>query len=106
MGGSLRWLSSLAQRACLRFVPLAARRVPSAILRLMLGVRGKALLVLLSVRAGDVRDLRRRSAGLFGDLAVLLDQEPVCWLVAVNAARQRARHLAGRALRAVFVRRH
>jgi hypothetical protein len=59
--------------------------------------------LLLCVRAGDARDLRRRAAGLFGDLAVLLDQEPVRRLVAVDAAGQRARHLAVGALRTVFV---
>ena len=48
----------------------------------MLGVHGKALLALLRVRAGNAFDLRRGAAGLFGDLAILLDQEAVRRLVA------------------------
>jgi hypothetical protein len=59
--------------------------------------------LLLRVRAGDARDLRWRAAGLFGDLAVLLDQEAVRRLVSVDAAGQRSRHLAVGALRAVVI---
>src|SRR5579871_4982368 len=60
-------------------------------------------ILLLRSRAGDALDLRRRLAGLFGDLAVLLDEKTVGRLVAVDAAGERARHLAVRALRAVLI---
>src|SRR6202043_1919806 len=51
----------------------------------------------------DALDLDRRPAGFLGDVAVLFDQEFVRGLVAVDPAGQRARNLAVRALRTVFV---
>jgi len=64
---------------------------------------GVVPLFFLRARALDALDLDRRPAGFFGDIAVLLDQEFVRRLVAIDAGGQRARHLAVRALRAVFV---
>src|ERR1700729_4280980 len=59
--------------------------------------------LLLRAGAGDTLDLRRRLAGFPGDVSILFDQEAVRRLIAVDAAGQRARHLAVRALCAVFV---
>src|SRR5580704_2436296 len=64
---------------------------------------GVVLHFLLLARARDALDLRHRAPGFFRDLAVLLDQKTVRRLVAVEAAEQRARHLAVGALRAVFI---
>src|SRR5579862_1054978 len=64
---------------------------------------GVVLDLLLLARARDALDLRHRPAGFFRDLAILLDQETVRRLVAVEAAKQRARHLAVGALRAVLI---
>src|SRR4029077_3619263 len=59
--------------------------------------------LLLLARARDALDLRHRTSGFFRHLAVLLDQKTVRRLVAVEAAEQRARHLAVGALRAVLI---
>src|SRR5271170_7240925 len=55
---------------------------------------GIIALSLLLAGARNAFDRRRRPAGFFGDLAVLLYQEAVRGLVAVDAAGQRARHLS------------
>src|SRR5262249_52597582 len=64
---------------------------------------GVVPLFLLGAGPRDGLVLARRPAGFLGDVAVLFDQELVRGLVAVDPAGQRARHLAVRTLRAVFV---
>src|SRR5277367_5874820 len=57
----------------------------------------------LGAGTGDALDLERRPAGFLGDVAVLLDEELVRRLVAVEPAGQHARNLAVRSLRAVLI---
>src|ERR1700761_3556892 len=57
----------------------------------------------LAVGTDNALDLDRGLAGFLGNLAVLLDQEAVRRLVAVDAAGERARHFAVRALRTVLI---
>src|SRR5262249_30637638 len=60
--------------------------------------------LLLGADAANALDRERRAATLFGDFAVLLDDEPTRDLVVVlEAAEQRRRHAAVRALRTVLV---
>lgn len=64
-------------------------------------LRGR--LLLLRAHALDALDLQRRTAGLFGDLAVLLGDGGFGRLVAVESPKQFGGHAAVGALRAVFI---
>src|SRR5579862_1906165 len=96
-GSDIDWTAAVRSRA-----PSEPRRITAEQKSAGLFPIGVAELF-LGTRADDALDLGRRAAGFFRDLAVLLDQEAVRRLVAVDAAGERARHLAVRALRAVFV---
>ena len=61
------------------------------------------LLLLLRAHALDALDLQRRTAGLFGDLAVLLGDGGLGRLIAVESSQQFGGHAAVGALRAVFI---
>lgn len=60
-------------------------------------------LLLLRADAFDALDLQRGTAGLLGDLAVLLGDGGLGRLISVESAQQFAGHAAVGALRAVFI---